>query len=780
MSVESRAKKYGEISDGWKIQELLGSGSNGQTCVFRVARNIGLPEEGAVKIVNIITVIGEFDRLSKTEKEDYEAERKRLYKKALDEISLMNKLEFCPNVVRYHAWNYEDWVEEKQFGRDLLIRMDCLDTLSELEGRGIFEESEIVRIGIDICTALVECEKQEIIHRDIKPANIFKRQNHNSYLLGDFGISRIVDRSHYASTAIGTKPYAAPEQYNEKYDIRADIYSLGLTLYELCNENRLPYTKFSGHVSAEQIEKRLEAEQLPPLPEDKVSEELSGILLTACAHNPSKRYQSAQEFLNALTCAASHGKRNAFRDSQINTVPSTDKTDENVIPAAEEEPSELPIDSYATEPARPRGEAESNYLKADNENKYTDSIESNEEIRSWFPGTVIEVKCKIGQVVHKGDVLVVMLSMGMENELPAPCAGTITFVADVIGKEINANDLLIVIDETHEKVEKLSIAAEKGDPAALCELGDRYMAGKGVPKDEVKSAECYARAALYNNYHGAQFRLALCYMKGIGVAPNESMAVIWIKKAANQRFAPAQILLDIMDKHADEDLTGALCWYAKATEQEDSFAQLELSDYFTNSIGLDFDIGRWYEIMIKDKIKAAEWYTRAAAQGNKKAQSRLGDFYMNGYGVSQDAEEAVKWYRKAADQGEPNAQYDLAKCYMGGSGIQKDIAKAIELFAKAAEKNNKAVTELEHYYQDMQKKLCDNSYIVKSDVSGTVYIIKCKNGQKVQVGDILFILLDSDSTEITAPISGTVEFIAAYKTRKILPGTFLAAISLPA
>lgn len=97
-----------------------------------------------------------------------------------------------------------------------------------------------------------------------------------------------------------------------------------------------------------------------------------------------------------------------------------------------------------------------------------------------------------------------------------------------------------------------------------------------------------------------------------------------------------------------------------------------------------------------------------------------------------------------------------------------------------AELNNKIIENEDGslLYEYVYKIL---SYIVKNIVYGTVSQINCKRGQKVQTGDVLFILNTSDSTttKITAPISGKVEFVAAYKTRKVSTGTFLAALSLP-
>ena len=215
----------------------------------------------------------------------------------------MNRLAGDPYVVSYQNWEFCDWEESGQFGCDLLIQMPMLVTLRKLQKAGeYFSEEEIRRVGRDICMALIRCGEEGILHRDIKPANIFLAPNRKgNYMLGDFGISRIVEDSlDSASTAVGTLDYAAPEQFSSAYDNRVDIYSLGLTLYELANQNHLPFwTPERGGVAA--VKQRLSNSVLPP--PSQASTTLAQIILKACAFRPEDRYQTAAEFLAALDVA---------------------------------------------------------------------------------------------------------------------------------------------------------------------------------------------------------------------------------------------------------------------------------------------------------------------------------------------------------------------------------------------------------------------------------------------------------------------------------------------
>lgn len=87
-----------------------------------------------------------------------------------------------------------------------------------------------------MCRALAACEKQNIIHRDIKPQNILVSEN-RTYKLADFGIAKVSEKTG-SGTMAGTNGYIAPEVANrQKYGKEVDIYSLGMVLYWLMNDN---------------------------------------------------------------------------------------------------------------------------------------------------------------------------------------------------------------------------------------------------------------------------------------------------------------------------------------------------------------------------------------------------------------------------------------------------------------------------------------------------------------------------------------------------------------
>ncbi|MDO5395411.1 MAG: PEGA domain-containing protein [Bacteroidales bacterium] len=160
-------------------------------------------------------------------------------------------------------------------------------------------------------------------------------------------------------------------------------------------------------------------------------------------------------------------------------------------------------------------------------------------------------------------------------------------------------------------------------------------------------------ALTISNDATAQFYLGRMYEKGYGVAKDDTQAVEWYRKAAQQGNASAQTNLGFMYKNGygvAKDYAQAVEWYRKAAQQGNANAQNNLGVMYKNGYGV-----------AKDYTQAVEWYRKAAQQGNALAQSNLGFMYKNGYGVAKDINEARRWYEKAAAQGNQNAKDALKR-----------------------------------------------------------------------------------------------------------------------
>lgn len=335
MTMDTRSNQYGKVLGDWHIRETVGAGSKG-TVVYRITKRDqdGMWEEiCALKAIPLIQEWGRLDSFSPERREAYYRAVRKRKAIAREEVKAMEKVRGESNIVTYIDSDAVEWETENAFGCDFLIRMEYLhDLRKQIDSDKIFTEKEIVQIGTDICNAIAECHRVNILHRDIKPENIFISDS-GKYKLGDFGISRIMDEcpGAYASTGIGTPEYAAPEQGSGKYDRRVDIYSLGIVLYELGNHGLLPFAQ-SKYLNGDEVLRRLSNE---PIPEpDGVSPALARVILKACAFDPQDRYQTAEEFAEALRSAVGLAKTGGEPADVFVTLP---------VSASEKLPKVVPV-----------------------------------------------------------------------------------------------------------------------------------------------------------------------------------------------------------------------------------------------------------------------------------------------------------------------------------------------------------------------------------------------------------------------------------------------------
>ena len=285
----------------WKIVKYLGGGAYGK--VYEIERNVsGVQEKAALKIVSRPKDDNEIDDYYANgyDQESIIASYENEIRDYVQEYRLMKELQGQSNIVSCDDFTVVP--HENGIGGDIFIRMELLTSLQQILKDRMLSVEEIIKLGKDISHALVLCESKNIIHRDIKPANIMVSQFGN-YKLGDFGVSKIMDHATFA-TPMGTPEYEAPEiKHMEKYGQAVDIYSLGITLYWLLNNRRMPFIGADEQITparrSEAMEKRYAGKEKLPKPKNG-SKRLKEIVLKACEYNPANRYASAQEMYDEL------------------------------------------------------------------------------------------------------------------------------------------------------------------------------------------------------------------------------------------------------------------------------------------------------------------------------------------------------------------------------------------------------------------------------------------------------------------------------------------------
>ena len=285
----------------WKVVRQLGKGSYGT--VYEIERALGsYTEKAAMKVIPIppdrqiiIDAYSDgYDDASVTEIcESY-------LNNTLNEYKTMRSMSGNTNIVSCD--DIASLPTDDNIGWEVFIRMELLTCFTDyLRTVDEFDESEIIKLGKDICYALIVCDKNNVVHRDVKPNNIFVTPN-GDYKLGDFGVARTLDHATTA-TRVGTDRFMAPEVIKrEKYGKDVDIYSLGLVLYWLLNDRKMPFITSDGVPKANEYQeaynRRVSGETLPEPKHGTQS--FKKLVLKACAYDRANRFQSAKEMLQAL------------------------------------------------------------------------------------------------------------------------------------------------------------------------------------------------------------------------------------------------------------------------------------------------------------------------------------------------------------------------------------------------------------------------------------------------------------------------------------------------
>ena len=289
-------ERISEFWHSWKPLELLGKGGNGE--VYKcIHEEMGVKTYSAIKVINISSRQMETFTFNTGSVRSF---CRNLITDCVNEINVMLSLKSCPNIVAIEDFKVIENVKDEEW--EIFIRMELLTCLTDYLRDRVLTQDEVVKLGIDLCTALELCHSKNIMHRDIKPANIFVNEL-GDFKLGDFGIARTLEMASSGFSQKGTVAYVAPEvMYSNDYTKSVDIYSLGLVLYQLANNNRLPFLPAQGDythtMQNDAIKNRLRGDVFPPA--CNADGALNSILKIACEYEPGNRFQSAEQIKTAL------------------------------------------------------------------------------------------------------------------------------------------------------------------------------------------------------------------------------------------------------------------------------------------------------------------------------------------------------------------------------------------------------------------------------------------------------------------------------------------------
>ncbi|MBO0856025.1 MAG: serine/threonine protein kinase, partial [Nocardia sp.] len=302
----------GDVFAGYTIEGLLGSGGVG---VVYLARHPRLERRVALKVLSDMFAA------------DPDA------REAFDrETTLVARLEH-PNIVTVHDRSGPEdpvlWLSMRH------VTGGDADKLLTRTPEGLPPE-QVVKLVSDVAEALDYAHDQGVLHRDVKPANLLLEpypRHGQQALLSDFGIARRLEDTATRSSLSATFAYTAPERFRgERVDHRADIYSLGCTMFRLVT-GRTPYPGtdqaaiMAGHLTEPPPAPTRMRPDLPP--------EWDGIIATALAKDPADRYPTCGE----LAAAARH----AIGATPLSaTYPGIDTETQTSVPSAALPPAPRP------------------------------------------------------------------------------------------------------------------------------------------------------------------------------------------------------------------------------------------------------------------------------------------------------------------------------------------------------------------------------------------------------------------------------------------------------
>ncbi len=279
----------GKVIDNYHLQSILGRGGMG---IVYKAEDTTLEKIVALKMID--------PKLSENE---------TFLRRFRTEAKALAKLH-DPNIVSVFA------LRDTEYGLCLIMEYVEGTTLAELmETSGTIHYSEVVPLMKQCLKAIGHAHKVGVIHRDIKPRNIMIADGHFVKVM-DFGLARIEHNPDSTVTSIGggTYKYMSPEQIKSmgSVDHRSDIYSLGMTFYEVL-AGRTPFEDSDTEFI---ILKTIVEDRFPPPTKynPSIPKPLVKIVMKAMEKDPKKRFQDASEMLDAI-------EKFEISDSKIRSEP---------------------------------------------------------------------------------------------------------------------------------------------------------------------------------------------------------------------------------------------------------------------------------------------------------------------------------------------------------------------------------------------------------------------------------------------------------------------------
>jgi serine/threonine-protein kinase len=209
------------------------------------------------------------------------------------------------------------------------VQGESLETMIVREGT--LDLRQALDFTCQICNGVDYAHTQGVIHRDLRPANMLVAES-GLVKVADFGTSRFLEIAAEGTTVIGSPPYMAPEQFEGRAVFSSDIYSLGVSMYQMLT-GVLPYNT----PLPKDLDKLMRGELVTPPHErnPRIPRAVSAVVLRAMAPHITDRYQRASEMLEDLLAARSRGTAGRARPDASPAESGARRAGTNADPLAE-------------------------------------------------------------------------------------------------------------------------------------------------------------------------------------------------------------------------------------------------------------------------------------------------------------------------------------------------------------------------------------------------------------------------------------------------------------
>ena len=302
----SEPKLISPLLDGFVMGNAM-SEHDGICCHPAIRENTD--EKYIVKVISIPASQVQMDALLLTGAYRDPADAMDYFKSVADgiikEVEILQQLSKLDGFLSYEGWQVVP-KENGRLGSDIYLLGSYRRSLERHMHRTTMTHLEAVNLGLDLCQALAICRRAGYLYVDLKPSNVFISRN-KEYRIGDIGFVDLESLKFTSHPGKYFSAYSAPEGADAMKTIHttADIYSVGMILYQVFNDGQLP-AKHSDPAK-------------PYLPPVNADYEISAIIMKAIAPNPEDRWASPMEMGQALV---GYMQRNS-----INNTPLAPKTE---------------------------------------------------------------------------------------------------------------------------------------------------------------------------------------------------------------------------------------------------------------------------------------------------------------------------------------------------------------------------------------------------------------------------------------------------------------------